>query len=503
MPACGKVMGTASVQLTEIHSAVLSGAAALILAASLLMSKLRSRWPLWIRVLAQLTLFVALTAMVHHSLGSPLQPDYGGATGAGLIGRQLIAVSWWVVGAHLASGIARLFIVLESRPRETQIVSDLVAGAISVATTLAVINFAFEVPIRNLLATSGVIAIVLGLALQSTLSDVFSGIAVGIEHPYKVGDLLWVEGGIEGRVLQVNWRSTHIATADHNIAVVPNSVIAKARLVNRSAPSSARGATITVALDADTPPEQCEAVLTAAALSCSIMQDKPAPTVTCTELKGEGSTWDISFSIDGPEKLAGARTELLTQIHRHLRHAGIAFAVPGGHPVKLPLPDVARLLQDSAVFGTLPAELRAALVPCFHPTSFAAGTVLGRAGERSPHLLIIAAGTVEITTDDASGPQRAYRMSPGETLGVVGLVTETANAATATALTPVRAFALSKAALDAVTAEQPELAAALRHLAADLVSAMKRRHTTAEMPTDTHPTLFLSRLRTFLQVLDS
>jgi small-conductance mechanosensitive channel len=91
-----------------------------------------------------------------------------------------------------------------------------------------------------LLATSGVIAIVLGLALQSTLSEVFSGIVVGIERPYQPGDLLWVEGDVEGYVVQVNWRSTHIATAQHNIAIVPNSIIAKSRLVNRSAPTPLR-----------------------------------------------------------------------------------------------------------------------------------------------------------------------------------------------------------------------------------------------------------------------
>ena len=49
--------------------------------------------------------------------------------------------------------------------------------------------------------------------------------------PYSAGDLLWVEGGIEGRVIQVNWRSTHIATINKDVAVVPNSVMAKARLV--------------------------------------------------------------------------------------------------------------------------------------------------------------------------------------------------------------------------------------------------------------------------------
>ena len=128
----------------------------------------------------------------------------------------------------------RLVVVLENRPRETKIISDLLAGAIYTATTLAVVNFVFGVAIVGLVATSGVLAIILGLALQSTLSDVFSGIAVGLERAYKPGDLIWVEGGIEGQVLQVNWRSTQIATLNDSIAIVPNSVIAKSRLAEQS-----------------------------------------------------------------------------------------------------------------------------------------------------------------------------------------------------------------------------------------------------------------------------
>ena len=491
------------VDLTGVHSSASLVTATTLLSASLLISKLRSRWPLWIRVIAQLTLFVVLTVLVQQSLTSPLQPEYGGTKGAERFWRQLIEASWWVVGARLASGIARLLIVLESRPRETQIISDLVAGAISIVTGLAIVSFAFEVPIRNLLATSGVIAIVLGLALQSTLSDVFSGIAVGIERPYKAGDLLWVEGGIEGRVLQVNWRSTHIATADRNIAVVPNSVIAKARLVNRSAPSSARGATITVILDADASPEACEAVLTAAARSCCIMQASPEPSVTCTEMNGDGISWEIGFSIGGSEKLASAKTELLTQVHRHLRHGGIALAVSGGHPVKVQVPTVSRLLEDSPLFGVIPAAQQTVLAPCFHRVRFAAGDVLAQAGEKPNELLIITAGAVEVTVADPSGPQVVYRMSPGETLGAVGLVTDAVNAATATALTPVQALRISRAGLDAAIADQPELAGALRDMAAGAAAAMVHQGAVTGSVAAAQPTLFLSRLRSFLQVLDS
>ena len=139
--------------------------------------------------------------------------------------------------------------------------SDLLAGAIYTATGLAVVNFVFDVPIGGLIATSGVIAIVLGLALQSTLSDVFSGIAMGLEHAYKPGDMLWVEGGIEGQVIQMSWRSTQIATLHNSVAVVPNSVIAKSRLENRSAPTPIRSVSVNVSVDAGADPRRCIAAL--------------------------------------------------------------------------------------------------------------------------------------------------------------------------------------------------------------------------------------------------
>ena len=57
----------------------------------------------------------------------------------------------------------------------------------------------FQLSLQGLLATSGIIAIVLGLALQSTLGDVFSGISLSIEKPYRIGDEILLDGGAERR----------------------------------------------------------------------------------------------------------------------------------------------------------------------------------------------------------------------------------------------------------------------------------------------------------------
>ena len=242
--------------------------------------------PLWLRLLVRLAAFATLTLLMQYAVGSPVAPQFPGATPGERVWAQLAEIGWWMLGARVAVGILRLVVVLENRPRETQIISDLLAGTIYVATALAVINFAFGVPIGGLVATSGVIAIVLGLALQSTLSDVFSGIAVGLEHAYKPGDLLWVEGGVEGQVLQINWRSTQIATPNDTIAIVPNSIIAKSRLENRSAPTPKRAVTVSINLEAAADPQRCFAALNAAAQACRMPIADPEPQVYCAGLQG-------------------------------------------------------------------------------------------------------------------------------------------------------------------------------------------------------------------------
>jgi small-conductance mechanosensitive channel len=116
-------------------------------------------------------------------------------------------------------------------------------------------GFVFGLSLQGLLATSGIIAIVLGLALQSTLGDVFSGISLSIEKPYRIGDEIVLEAGAEGKVIQVNWRSTHLKNGANDVVVVPNSSIAKLRIQNHSAGTKCYSGSLTVTVDSRNEPE--------------------------------------------------------------------------------------------------------------------------------------------------------------------------------------------------------------------------------------------------------
>lgn len=444
-------------------------------------------------VAAEAAVFAGLSWYVRMVAGSPFDPSIQGTSQ----GPHLLLAAWWIVGGRLAVRCGRLLLGSKSHAQEIRMVSDLLAAAIYLATLFAVIRFAFGLPVGGLLATSGIIAIVLGLALQSTLSDVFSGIAVGLERPYKAGDIVSVEGGVEGTVVEVNWRSTQIATGYNNIVIIPNSIIAKSRLENRSAPTTVRGDNIVLTLDPHVDPRRCLAALRAAVQACRTPLSDPEPSVICNGLQGDGARYEIWYSVAATRDLSAARTELFTQVHRHLRHSGIALAVPGrSRVIPVKVPTIRDLLEQSEVFSILTAEERVVLADHFAKTAFEAGDVLLAEGDPPTVLYLIASGTVELERHDISLSRN--RLGPGEVFGLIALVTDTRYAATVKALTPLSAFRLSKEDIAAAIKASPDLMTGLEALAKRGQRILERELSSHEQAPLKSPEMFLSRLRQFL-----
>ena len=74
--------------------------------------------------------------------------------------------------------------------------------------------------------TTAVGAVIIGLALQDTLGNLFAGLAIQIEKPFRVGH--WVhDWRPDGLVSEITWRATKIRTKAGNFVIVPNSVLAR------------------------------------------------------------------------------------------------------------------------------------------------------------------------------------------------------------------------------------------------------------------------------------
>jgi hypothetical protein len=285
--------------------------------------------------------------------------------------------------------------------------------------------------------------------------------------------------------------------------MVPNSVIAKARLINRNSPTLTRGDTVEVRLDPAVRPERCMNVLTAAALACGIPLRVPPPSVACAGLYGDGAVFQIAYQVATSHDLTAARSELFNQLHRHLWYAGIRLAVPGVIAVpSAAVPSPAQVLADSDLLAVLDETERDELAAHFRPVWLSTNDTLIRQGETAEALFIIVSGVAEVTVSGPGGPHVVGWISPGESLGAMGLVTGTPFSATATALTPLTAYRLDKAGLITAIAAMPNLVPCLEAVVKRSQAALRSDAGAHGNPEVARPDVFFSRLREFLHRLN-
>ena len=173
---------------------------------------------------------VAILAAFLIAHGTSPLPGAGGFP-AGAVGAwyRALSVIWWLIAARVIVNLILLVRGRDARSREARLFSELVAAVIYLTAVLIIFNSVLDLPVNGVLATSGVIAIVLGLALQSTLADVFAGIAVGLEKPFHLGDRVSLGSGVEGLIVRISWRSITIQTDGDDLVTMPNSIVAKGR----------------------------------------------------------------------------------------------------------------------------------------------------------------------------------------------------------------------------------------------------------------------------------
>jgi small-conductance mechanosensitive channel/CRP-like cAMP-binding protein len=349
------------------------------------------------------------------------------------------------------------------RWREARLFPDLTAAAIYAAAISVVVISILGLPIGGLLATSGVLAIVLGLALQNTLADLFAGIAFGIDAPFNVGDRISIADKIEGTVVQMNWRSIRIHTDGDDVAIVPNSVVAKSDIVNRSSPTRLRSAFIELSCPATANPERVIDTLQQATLLCPTILPVPPSSAALTRLGSTESRYRVTFSVADTEHLATTKDLLLRHARRQLYYAGLYFprtAQDARAPEESTnrLHTVLPLLQDIILFEALEAEQLADIAAHLKPRSLEPGELLFAQGGSEATLFIVASGILEITQlTELSGQQTAGYIGAGDYMGEVSLLTGASYAATATARTRCKLYGLDCNVIEPLLAAHSDL----------------------------------------------
>ena len=246
---------------------------------------------------------------------------------------EFFGIVWWILGAWLLKSLfdlalLRTFFPDNDQPHARRLFADLASVLIYVLALVGIVGTVFKEPVSTLLATSGVLAIVLGLALQNTLGDVFAGLAINIERPFGAGDWITLADQVSGQVMQVNWRATRLRTWSHDMVVIPNSVISKGIVTNHSRPKGPHRCIIRLSVDLSVAPSCVIEALKSAALGSPNIAHGTIPQAYACAFSDALVDYELAFAIDNFALTPGAKSEMLGRIADAFRINDIAIGAP-------------------------------------------------------------------------------------------------------------------------------------------------------------------------------
>jgi small-conductance mechanosensitive channel len=198
---------------------------------------------------------------------------------------------------------------------------DLIAAILFVAALAATLTLLMGQGAVGALASSGLILAVLGFAVRNVVADTLSGIAIGMEGPFRIGDWVEINGLARGRVIEIGWRTTRILTRDATYMIVPNSQIALQRITNYSAPKPQYRAQLSVTLDKRIPIQEASEVMLGALRTAKLIQQDPAPDIRILAYSEDGITYAARYWLARFDRDVDCRDEVYRSIDDALRRA--------------------------------------------------------------------------------------------------------------------------------------------------------------------------------------
>jgi small-conductance mechanosensitive channel len=274
----------------------------------------------------------AVIVGLHLAIQASSLPPRFGETGSKTL-LVLWIVSLTLMGMRLGGNLVRYYgdQVPGALPVTTltQTLVQLAVFLLGVLLALTTLNFR----ITPILTALGVGGLAVALALQDTLSNLFSGFYVAVARQIRPADYIKLNSGEEGYVADIGWRNTTLRTLNNNLILVPNAKLAQAIVTNYHLPDKRMSAAFQVNVSHTADPDRVERILLdvagrAAAEVAGILAE-PAPAVAFDPgFMDSGVGFTVSFHIGEFADQFGARNELRKRIYRRFREEGIAMAFP-------------------------------------------------------------------------------------------------------------------------------------------------------------------------------
>lgn len=379
-------------------------------------------------------------------------------------------ILWWLIPAFLLNLATEPFLWIPMTKRTQQPVPNVlrrfVAYLIYFFATYGIIVFVFDQDITRLMATSGMIAMVIGFIVKSNISDFFAGIMVNQEDAVRLGDRVKIGNFEEGKVADITWRSTKLEVKDGSLLTIPNSSVLGAVVHNYDYPNKNYRSEITVLTEPLARPERGQKILLDAVLSVKEVLKEPEPVIRFNGQGDGAAAYSAAFTVRDYAKKDDYLTLIWKRIWRHLEYAGIRLAkLPEVSELKSKEKETLTplaLLEKTDIFAPFSDAAKSALSREMEVRNILPGETLIREGDPGDSLFIIAEGVVGAWVQIEEGKTiEVARRGTGDFIGEMGLLTGEKRTASIVAITETRVYEITRENIAPYMQEHPEIAECL------------------------------------------
>lgn len=412
----------------------------------------------------------------------------------------MLTFAFAVIRTSVAIGLR--VVRLRTRVTTPKILRNVIDFSLYALVAVPILQSQLAFDLTGLVATSAVLSVVIGLALQETLGNLFAGLSLQLQRPFQVGDFVTI-GQHTGRVVQMAWRATRLETGRRESITVPNSLVAKEAVQNYSRAAQPIGTDIYLGLSYDAPPNTVKALALEVMKEISLVLKDPPPLCRTWAYEDAAIRYQLRYFVASFTDADLAKEEILSRLWYRLRRASIELPFP--QRTLQVRPESLRAAQEAAQINQL---LRS--VDLFKPMApqdverlgqqvvsrtFGKGERILTQGAEGDTFYLIASGEVSVRT--GKHQVEVARLRRGQYFGEMSLLTGEMRSATVVAEEDSVLLELARPVFARLFAEQPVLAKQLSSLLAERRSQLRTLSEPASPPLDSAPEAgrILNRLR--------
>lgn len=323
-----------------------------------------------------------------------------------------------------------------------------------------------NIDLGALFTGSTILGIVVGLALQDTLGNLFAGIAIQADQPFQVGDVVTISNRGSGVVESVSWRGIKIRTFQNKLIIMSNAVMSRETI--EVAPKhnlNARIVTFNTVYTAS--PSRTAQLIREAIRHIDNVSQKMRPVVRIKDLGDNGIDWEIKYWCENYVRYNDTDAQIRQRIWYVFNREKIGFAFPTRtvHIEQKPAERTVEELTDTkldqlsavAVFAPLSDEELRKLAGSSVSRVFAPGEAIVRKGQEGNSMFVIVRGSVKVQIPSGTVQRTINTLGAGDFFGEMSLLTGEPRTATVVAEDETEVLQIRKNAIKPIFEHNPEL----------------------------------------------